>query len=77
MTQVDLFGNPIIDEPAPAAPYRVIPMDELYTKGCAECRHVKEPPPKCKMSDWVWVCKITMAPVDPDNGTCGRWEAWT
>jgi hypothetical protein len=70
--QVDLFGEQISDTPPPA-PYHRVPLTDLDSPGCADCRHVKEPAPKCAMKDWIWHCKLTHTVVDPNDGTCGRW----
>lgn len=75
MTQVDLFGNPIVEAAPPAAPYREVGMLDTASPACGECQHVH----RSRTRDGYdtlrdWVCKLTRKPVDPDDGTCGRWE---
>jgi len=70
---LDLFGQSI-ESVTPCAPYRVVTCRDLDSPACAYCLHVREPDPKINHKDWVWVCKLTRATVDGDDGTCGRWE---
>lgn len=71
-TQLGLFGE-VYKERAELAPYHVVGMRDLVSPACAECQHVAIP---ADLRKGKWICKLARHEIDPDSGTCGKWERW-
>lgn len=81
-SQLDLWGNPI-EEPVVVEEYHVTHARDQDSPACGDCAHVSfenlpAPSPRSR-GITVWTCRLMVRSVEPDFGTCGRFQQhdWT